>query len=174
MLCCRSRTDRCLRAAATVELAGYPIAQRINPMHSPYEGNNSLPGSGEHALTHSYVASFGTALHPGMHAYLDLRLQRGTAVNDGDRLAGFVNGDFASGAAQSAPYVYRAYLRYCLAQGNERKQIDKRLAMGAEPRLQPRQRARGHGCLRRAAGFFLLSDSVTCLTKFVHRDVRAR
>src|ERR671933_746913 len=55
------------------------ITQRLPSMRSPYEGENSLPGNGDSAFSHSYVVSTGAQLTPTLQAYLDLRLQRGAA-----------------------------------------------------------------------------------------------
>lgn len=101
------------------------IAQQLGPMRSPYEGRNSLPARGEFALTHSYLASLGFGAADGWQAIADLRLQRGRAVNGGNGLAGFANGEFQEAAGDTGVYPLRTYVRRLWAQDAACLPVDK-------------------------------------------------
>jgi high affinity Mn2+ porin len=137
---CLLAEETTLRGSAPQILGvqGTLIGQQLLPMHSPYEGPNSLPGKGEGALSQSYLLSTGSQINSRLQAYLDLRLQRGNAVNNGSGLAGYVNGDFISGAARDPPYIYHAFLRYYIPLSDQTVNVDK--GIGKLPGKQPADR----------------------------------
>jgi carbohydrate-selective porin OprB len=107
-------------------------------MHSPYDGPNSLPGKGDGNISQSYLLSTGSQINSRLQAYLDLRLQRGNAVDNGSGLAGYLNGDFTPGAARGPPYVYHALLRYYMPLSDQTVNVDK--GIGKLPGTLPADR----------------------------------
>src|ERR1700712_4845788 len=64
------------------------VGQRLLPLRSPYRGENSLPPSGDQALSQSYLLGWGTRLGPAVEGYVDLRLARGAGIGAGNGLGG--------------------------------------------------------------------------------------
>lgn len=90
------------------------IQQWLRPFHDPYEGPNSLTGTGDAALTDTYGAYTGTGLWKGGELYLDVEMARGRGVGRTVGLGGLTNGDSireGSGDLGSGPYLARLFLR---------------------------------------------------------------
>ncbi|HKT59946.1 MAG TPA: carbohydrate porin [Gemmatimonadales bacterium] len=93
------------------------IGQWLPPFRSPYAGPNSLTGSGDQAVSHTYGLYLGSHLLTGLGAYLDLEMAEGKGISRVTGLGGFTNGDvIRKGSADlgTGPYIAQAFLRYAV------------------------------------------------------------
>ncbi len=111
------------------------ISQWLRPLRSPYEGPNSLPGSGERRASGSWVLSLGKQIAPQWQLYLDLRALYGGGLGNENGLGNYANGDYTQLARESAPYVQRAFVRGWHALGDELDDVEPDLTQigGREP-----------------------------------------
>ncbi len=96
------------------------IGQRLQPLHSPYAGVNSLRWWGDTEMSQAYGIYLGGALVGGLQAYLDVEMIRGNGVSSASGLAGITDGDvLRQGTVQlgKRPYVARLFLRYAIGLG---------------------------------------------------------
>ena len=85
---------------------------------SPYEGPNSLRGSTENALSHSYTLYTGVRPFSWIGLYAAPEMIRGEGISDGRGLAGYTNGEvIRNPAAGKAPYLGRAFARATIPLG---------------------------------------------------------
>ena len=69
------------------------VGQGYPSFHSPYEGANSLSGSGQFRNTISATAFFGLRLWSGAEFYFNPELMQGFGLSETHGLAGFPNGE---------------------------------------------------------------------------------
>ena len=96
------------------------IGQRLQPLHSPYAGVNSLRWWGDTEMSQAYGLYFGAALPAGLQAYLDVEMIRGNGLSNASGLAGITDGDVLRQGAVNlgkGPYVARAFLRWTVPLG---------------------------------------------------------
>lgn len=104
------------------------IWQRLFPLHSPYEGENSFPGRGDSQVSHTYGLYLGSQVTTHLQAYLDVEMARGTGVNRGAGVGGYTNGDvirIGSVDLGEDPYIARAYVRYVVPLSGETETVDR-------------------------------------------------
>jgi hypothetical protein len=96
------------------------IHQNLHPFTSPYEGPNSLTGTGDRATTQTYGVYLGSQLTERLQVYLDVEYFRGAGVGRTVGLGGLPNGDAVrqgSGDLSQSPYVARLFVRWTLPLG---------------------------------------------------------
>ncbi|MDE3151230.1 MAG: carbohydrate porin [Gemmatimonadota bacterium] len=108
--CARVRA-RLLGAQATL------IAQDLRPFHAAYSGPMSLVSGGDRQMSQSYGLYAGACVLPGLAAYVDGEMIRGSGISHASGLGGVTNGDvLRQGSVDlgDGPYVARAFVRYTI------------------------------------------------------------
>ena len=97
---------------------GYP------PIRAPYDGPNSLPGSGQSRETWGMSGFLGVRLWSGGELYYNPELLQGYGVSLSTGAGGFPNGD----AQRAFPYprynTSRLFVRQTIGLGGEREKVD--------------------------------------------------
>ena len=96
------------------------ITQHLTPLHSPYDGVNSLQPGGDTKTSYAYGTYVGAKLGSSLSAYVDIEMIRGEGVSRVIGLGGPTNGDvIRQGSADlgDGPYVARAFVRYVRGAG---------------------------------------------------------
>jgi len=105
------------------------IAQDLLPLHSPYEGPNSLRARGDTKVSDAYGVYGGVQAGRYVQGYLDVEMIRGRGISRVTGLAGPTNGDVLRQGSVNlgyGPYVARAFVRVTLPLGGtERDTLDR-------------------------------------------------
>jgi len=101
------------------------LPQGYGPIHSPYAGPNSLPGSGQTQATWTATAFLGVRLWEGGELYFDPEITQGFGLNGTLGLAGFPNGE-AQKAGAPFPKIraQRYYIKQTFGLGGEQEDVD--------------------------------------------------
>jgi high affinity Mn2+ porin len=101
------------------------LPQGYGPIHSPYAGPDSLPGSGQMQATWTATAFLGVRLWQGGEFYFNPELAQGFGLNGTLGVAGFPNGE-AQKAGAPFPKIraQRYYIRQTFGLGGEQEDID--------------------------------------------------
>jgi high affinity Mn2+ porin len=108
-----------IHGQSTFVVQGYP------PITSPFEGQNSLPGSGQSRQTWTTSAFLGVRLWQGGELYFNPELLQGFGLADTVGAGGFPNGE-----AQKSNFPYpryntsRLFLRQEFGLGGERERVE--------------------------------------------------
>jgi high affinity Mn2+ porin len=107
-----------VHAQTTFIASGYP------PIHSPYEGANSLPGGGQGRETWTSTAFLGVRLWQGGELYFNPELAQGFGLNSTVGLAGFPNGEAQKGGAPFPKFrPQRYYFRQTFGLGGDQEEV---------------------------------------------------
>lgn len=112
------------------------INQTRAPFASPYEGAFSFRPTLAARATHTYTLYMGGRVGSRLQAYLNPEMVRGSALSQGQGIAGYVNGDLMGQPYLSdAPYFARYFLRYNLptGRGTEVVQAGQNQLAGSQP-----------------------------------------
>jgi high affinity Mn2+ porin len=101
------------------------IWQGYGPIRSPYQGQNSLPGSGEGRETWTATAFIGWHLWQGGEFYFDPELAQGFGLANTLGLGGFANGE-AEKAGSEFPKIraQRYFFRQTFGLGGDQEMVD--------------------------------------------------
>ena len=101
------------------------LPQGYGPIHSPYAGQDSLPGSGQMQATWTSTAFLGVKLWEGGEFYFDPELTQGFGINGALGVAGFPNGE-AQKAGAPFPKIraQRYYVKQTFGLGGEQEDVD--------------------------------------------------
>ena len=101
------------------------LPQGYGPIHSPYAGQNSLPGRGQMQATWTSTAFLGVRLWEGGELYFDPEFTQGFGINGALGVAGFTNGE-AQKAGAPFPKIraQRYYIKQTFGLGGEQEDID--------------------------------------------------
>ncbi|MGB8278649.1 MAG: carbohydrate porin [Methylovirgula sp.] len=104
---------------ATFTAQGYPA------IRSPYEGPNSLPGSGQAAETTDGTLYGGIRLWPGAEAWVNPEIDEGFGLADTHGAAGFPSGEsYKLGASYPYARVQRYFVRQTINLGGDTQNVD--------------------------------------------------
>ncbi len=104
---------------STFTWQGYP------PIRSPYEGPNSLPGSGQGRQTMDATFYAGVRLWQGAQFWVAPEIDQGFGLAGGHGVAGFTNAEaYKKGAAYPYTRVHRYFLRQTIDLGGETEKVD--------------------------------------------------
>lgn len=111
---------------STAVWQGYP------PFHSPYEGPNSLPGSGEGRESADFTLFAGLRLWPGAEFWVEPEIDQGFGIGDSHGVAGLTS-DEAFKKFSATPYtrVPRYFVRQTIDLGGETEKVDADLSQFA-------------------------------------------
>jgi high affinity Mn2+ porin len=101
------------------------LPQGYGPIHSPYEGPDSLPGRGQMQATWTTTAFLGVRLWEGGEFYFDPEITQGFGINGALGVAGFLNGE-AQKAGAPFPKIrpQRYYIKQTFGLGGEQEDVD--------------------------------------------------
>jgi high affinity Mn2+ porin len=98
---------------------GYPA------MRSPYEGLNSLPGSGQGRETFDATLYAGVRLWQGAELWIDPEIDQGFGIGDTHGIAGFTSAEaYKLGAQYPYTRLQRAFVRQTINLGGETQKED--------------------------------------------------
>jgi high affinity Mn2+ porin len=101
------------------------IEQGYPPFRSPYEGANSLPGSGQARETWTATGFLGWRLWSGGELYFDPELDQGFGLAGTHGLAGFPNGEAQKGGSEVPKFrPQRYFLRETIGLGGAQETVE--------------------------------------------------
>jgi high affinity Mn2+ porin len=104
---------------ATFTWQGYP------PMRSPYEGPNSLPGSGQGRETADATLYVGARLWQGAELWIDPEIDQGFGLGDTHGIAGFTSAEaYKEGAGYPYARLQRYFVRQTIDLGGDTQKVD--------------------------------------------------
>ncbi len=104
---------------ATFTWQGYP------QMRSPYEGPNSLPGSGQGRQTTDATLYVGARLWQGAELWIDPEIDQGFGIADTHGVAGFTSAEaYKEGAAYPYARLQRYFVRQTIDLGGDTQKVD--------------------------------------------------
>jgi high affinity Mn2+ porin len=106
-------------AQTTFTWQGYP------PIHSPYEGPNSLPGSGQGRETFDATLFAGVRLWQGAQFWVDPEVDQGFGLADSHGIAGFTSAEaYKQGADYPYTHLDRYFVRQTIDLGGDLEKVD--------------------------------------------------
>jgi high affinity Mn2+ porin len=106
-------------AQTTFIWQGYP------PIRSPYEGPNSLPGSGQGRETFDATLYAGVRLWPGAQFWMSPEIDQGFGLAGGHGVAGFTSAEaYKEGADYPYTRVHRYFVRQTIDLGGKTQKVD--------------------------------------------------
>jgi high affinity Mn2+ porin len=98
---------------------GYP------PIRSPYEGLQSLPGSGQGRETVDAILAIGVRLWQGAELWIDPEIDQGFGLGDTHGIAGFTSGDsYKLGFSYPYARFNRYFVRQVINLGGDTEKVD--------------------------------------------------
>src|SRR5262249_49322758 len=91
------------------------VWQRQSPLHSPYQGPNSLDPRGDSEPTYTMGIYLGWEPLEHLQLYFDTEKFMGAGVSGATGLGGLTNGEVVRAGAENLPkrvYIARLYVRY--------------------------------------------------------------
>jgi high affinity Mn2+ porin len=103
----------------TFSWQGYPA------FRSPYEGANSLPGSGQGREVVDATLTAGVRLWQGAEAWIDPEIDQGFGLGDTHGVAGFTSGEtYKFGSTYPYARVQRYFIRQTIDLGGDEQKVD--------------------------------------------------
>jgi high affinity Mn2+ porin len=101
------------------------VEQGYPSFHSPYEGANSLPGSGGIAHTATATAFLGVRLWQGAEVFFNPELDQGSGLGNTLGIAGFPNGEAQKASYPVPRFNYdRLFIRQTIDLGGEQERVE--------------------------------------------------
>ncbi len=99
--------------------------QAYPPIRSPYEGSNSLPGSGQGREVADATLYVGFRLWQGAELWIDPEIDQGHGLGETHGVAGFLNGEsYKLGFSYPYARIQRALVRQTINLGGETSKVD--------------------------------------------------